>query len=90
MEAPVELSFAAHLTAEQRQWLAATRIPLRSLSFGRLDLGGEDGWDPASVALLTDSDLLRTSETTLQVRCPQIGAIEAGRSKGILQMSTEY
>lgn len=65
----MDLTFAMHLTAEQQRWLAATRIPLRSLSFGRLDPAGEDAWDPSSGALLTESGLLRTSESTLQVRC---------------------
>lgn len=63
----MNVSFAQHLTADQRTWLWDTRVPLRSLSFARVGPHGEAAWDFASDCLLTDAALLPTSTVTLQV-----------------------
>ena len=38
-DGPVDFQVTARLSREQRQWLAQTRVPLRSLQFLHLNLG---------------------------------------------------
>ena len=67
LDHPVDLVLDRFLTEERAEWLAATTIPLRSVTFRRESSGV--GWDVLSDRVAADERSFGASRRTLQV-CP--------------------